>query len=206
MEQKTAVYQTVAEESGPEEFKEKGSKFISYLYPVKSKENAENIVSGLRKEFFDSTHVCFAYRLGEGKEEYTRACDDGEPSGTAGLPILNEIRSSEYFNVLVASIRYYGGTKLGTGGLIKAYGYSAKIVLEASTALAIHIKDKCTLAFPFTLTGEVMQVINRYDIKIEKQDYTESGTSMTLAIPVNSTDDADQMLFDITKGQLRFSR
>ncbi len=205
MQERPAIFHTVAQNYGPEEFKEKGSKFISYLYPVKSIEDADNQVALLRKEFYDSTHVCFAYLLGEGTEEYTRACDDGEPSGTAGLPILNEIRSREYFNVLVASIRYYGGTKLGTGGLIKAYGNSAKLVLAASVPHEIHIKDKRNLEFPFTLTGEVMQVINRYGIDILNQDYTDSGTVMKLAIPVRNTSDADQMLYDISKGKLRFS-
>ncbi len=108
---------TIRSISGPNEFKEKGSRFISYIYPVSEKERAEEILDESRKKYYDSTHVCFGYRIGAGEEKNLRYSDDGEPSGTAGLPILNELRSRELFNALIVVIRYYGGTKLGTGAL-----------------------------------------------------------------------------------------
>lgn len=199
------TFLTINKEYGPEEFKEKGSRFISYLYPIKNKDDADTIIAGLRKKFYDSTHVCFAYRLGRGTEDYFRYNDDGEPSGTAGLPIYNEIKSKEYFNVLVAVIRYYGGTKLGTGGLTRAYGQSAKMVLDTSVPVTVHIKQKASLKFPFDFTGEIMQLVNRFDIDILKQDYTADGVSMELDIPVGKVDELSKQLTERSSGKLKIN-
>lgn len=110
-------------------FKEKGSKFIGYAYPVQDEEEAKKKIQALWEKYPDATHICYAYRLGLNGEHY-RANDDGEPSGTAGLPIYNQIVSKNITNVLVASVRFFGGTKLGVSGLIKAYKLSAQLTLE----------------------------------------------------------------------------
>jgi len=108
-------------------FKEKGSKFIGFGFSVDDESEAKKYLENLWQKYPDATHICYAYRLGVNGEIY-RANDDGEPSGSAGLPIYNQIISKEITNVLVASVRYYGGTKLGVSGLIKAYKLSAQMV------------------------------------------------------------------------------
>jgi uncharacterized YigZ family protein len=190
---------------GPEEIKEKSSRFISYIYPIKTKEEAETEIAGLRKKFYDSTHVCFAYRLGEGVENYFRYNDDGEPSGTAGLPIYNEIRSKAYFNVLAAVVRYYGGTKLGTGGLTRAYGRTAKLVLDASTPVTIRIMRLVSLSFPYDFTGELMHLVNRFAIQIQKQDYSSQGISMNLKVPVGSLEEFEHLITERSGGKIKLN-
>lgn len=196
---------TIDNEFGPEEFKEKGSRFISYLFPVGSREEADAVIARLRKKYYDSTHVCFAYRLGNGTEDYSRYNDDGEPSGTAGLPIYNEIKSKAYFNVLAAVIRYYGGTKLGTGGLTRAYGQGAKNVLEVSKAVTIHVKQRVSLSFPFDFTGEIMQVVNRFGLDIVKQDYSADGIYMELDVPVGRVKDVERQITERSGGRIKTS-
>jgi len=194
---------TVDREYGPEEIKEKGSRFISYLYPAKTKEDADMLIARFRKKYHDATHVCFAYRLGNGKEDYSRYNDDGEPSGTAGLPIYSEIKSKEYFNTLVAVIRYYGGTKLGTGGLTRAYGQAAKKVLDISERVTIHVKQKVSIFFPFDFTGEMMQVVNLFSLDVVKQDYTAHGVQIQLEIPVAKWDDVSKQIINRSNGKIK---
>ena len=196
-------FSTIDKEYGPEEIKEKGSRFISYLYPIKTKKDAESIITGLRKKYHDSTHICFAYRLGSREEDYFRTNDDGEPSGTAGIPIYNEIKSKEYFNTLVAVIRYYGGTKLGTGGLTRAYGQVAKKVLDVSKRITIHVKQKVSVFFPYDFTGEIMQVVDRFNIGIVKQDYSADGVQMLLEVPVAKLDDISKQVIDRSNGKIK---
>lgn len=193
---------TIDGEYGPEEFKEKGSRFISYLFPVGSREEADAVIARLRKKYYDSTHVCFAYRLGNGREDYFRYNDDGEPSGTAGLPIYNEIRSKAYFNVLAAVVRYYGGTKLGTGGLTRAYGQAAKNVLEVSKAVTVHVKHRVSVSFPFDFTGEIMQVVNRFALDIVKQDYSPGGIYMELDVPVAKVTEVGRQIVERSGGKI----
>ena len=193
---------TIDDEFGPEELKEKGSRFISYLYPVDSREAADTVIARLRKKYYDSTHVCFAYRLGNGREDYFRYSDDGEPSGTAGLPIFTEIRSRAYFNVLAAVVRYYGGTKLGTGGLTRAYGQAVKNVIEVSRAVTVRVKHRVSVSFPFDFTGEIMQVVNRFALDIVKQEYSAEGIYMELDVPVAKVKEVGRQIIDRSGGKV----
>lgn len=199
-------YYTIGRSYGPEELKEKGSRFISYLFPVSTVEEAEARISELRKKYHDATHVCPAFRLGEGSQEYVRFSDDGEPGGTAGLPIFNELKSKEYFNVLAAVVRYYGGTKLGTGGLVRAYAASARNVLETAETVTIFIKKEFTIEFPYEFTGEIMQVVNRFNLEIITRDYTDAGTSLHLAIPLGLIKEVGRKISDISSGRLRIEQ
>ena len=196
------IYYTVDRSYGPEEIKEKGSRFISYLYPVETKEAVDGFIGALRKKYYDATHVCFAFRLGKGEEQCIRYNDDGEPSGTAGLPIYNEIRSKDYFNVLTAVVRYFGGIKLGTGGLTRAYGQAAWKVLEISAKVTIHIKQKVSLSFPFNFTGEIMQIVNRFSLDILKQEYSADGIHMQLDVPVGKIDDITKLIIERSNGKI----
>lgn len=196
------TFSTVDKTYGPEEIKEKGSRFISYLYPVETKEAADAVIVVLRKKYYDATHVCFAYRLGKGEEQYFRFNDDGEPSGTAGLPIYNEIKSKEYFNVLAAVVRYFGGVKLGTGGLTRAYGQAAAKVLNISTKITVHIKQKISVSFPFHFTGEIMQVVNRFSLDILKQEYSADGIQMQLDVPVGKVTEVTKQVIERSSGKI----
>ena len=113
---------------------EKKSKFISFVFPVKTAEEVKEIVAEHRRKYYDARHVCWAYMLGSGREDY-RTNDDGEPSGTAGRPILGQINSFELTNVLILVIRYFGGTLLGTSGLIKAYKEAAEDAIKMQKSL-----------------------------------------------------------------------
>ncbi len=192
---------TVDRDYGPEEFKEKGSRFISFLFPVKTRQEAESAVAGLWKKFHDATHVCYAFRLGEGSERYFRYNDDGEPGGTAGRPIYDEIRSKDYYNVLAAVVRYYGGTKLGTGGLVRAYGKGARMILDLSLPVTVQVKRDVMVAFPYDFTGDMMYIVNHFSLEIVSQEYSPDGANMGLAVPVGILDDVARMVTEKSFGK-----
>lgn len=198
-------YLTVDKEYGPQEIKEKGSRFISYLYPVTTKEEAETFVLKLRKKFHDATHVCFAYRLGEGEEKYLRCNDDGEPGGTAGIPIYNEIKSKGYFNALAAVVRYFGGTKLGTGGLARAYAAAARKVIETSAAVPTYIKKEIVISFPYHFTGEIMHIVSRYSLDVISREDTAAGINMKIAVPKAIIDKITQEIATKSSGKIEIS-
>lgn len=203
MDNSPEYYYSINKEYGPIEFKEKGSGFISYLFPASEKPVAESILAGLRKKYHDATHVCYAYRIGRGREVYFRLNDDGEPSGTAGIPIYNEIKGRDYFNVLTAVVRYYGGIKLGVGGLTRAYGHSAKLVLDISKKIEIIIQSKAELMFPYDFLGEVMQIINRHAITITAREFKSSGVSMRLDIPTAHIKTIEKLISDRSFGKVQ---
>jgi len=198
-------YFTIGDTYGPKEIKEKGSRFIGYLYPVSKIEAAEAILIQMRKKYHDATHVCFAFRLGNGKEEYFRYNDDGEPGGTAGLPIYNEIKGEDYFNVMAVVIRYFGGTKLGTGGLVRAYASATRFVIESAKTITVTNKKKITINFPFEQTGEIMTIIQRYSLGIIDQNFTSDGVSMKLDIPITRLQEVTNTLTQVSKGQFTFN-
>lgn len=152
---------------------EKKSKFISYIYPVKSADEALGLVEELRVKYHDARHVCWAYMLGWEREEF-RANDDGEPSGTAGRPILGQINSAELTDVLIAVVRYFGGTLLGTGGLIKAYREAAADAIANAEVVEKTVDDFIDIHFEYPLLNEVMRVLKQFDEVKWTQDFTES--------------------------------
>jgi uncharacterized YigZ family protein len=153
-------------------YKEKGSKFLSFAYPIATEEEAKARVEGLRKEYFDASHHCFAWVLGPDRSRY-RAFDDGEPNHSAGDPILGQIRSKNLTNVVVVVVRYFGGTKLGVGGLIAAYRAAAEDVLNQAAFEEREVKEKGTIMYPYEATPEVMRLIKDFDLKIEDQKFEE---------------------------------
>ncbi|NLI99686.1 MAG: YigZ family protein [Bacteroidales bacterium] len=152
---------------------EKKSKFISYIYPVKSADEALGLVEELRVKYHDARHVCWAYMLGWEREEF-RANDDGEPSGTAGRPILGQINSAELTDVLIAVVRYFGGTLLGTGGLIRAYKEAAADAIANAEVVEKTVDDFIDIHFEYPLLNEVMRVLKQFDEVKWTQDFTES--------------------------------
>ena len=152
---------------------ERKSKFISYIIPVENEDEVKELLEEYRKKYYNARHVCWAYMLGEMRDEF-RANDDGEPSGTAGRPILGQINSFELTNVLIIVIRYFGGTLLGTGGLIKAYKEAAAAAIENVEIIEKTIDDTFVLHFDYPLLNEVMRVLHQYEEVIWTQNFTET--------------------------------
>lgn len=152
-------------------YKEKGSKFIGLAYPVQSEEEVKEVLDALRKKYYDARHHCFAYILGPHTERY-RANDDGEPNHSAGDPILGQIKSMELTNTLVVVIRYFGGTKLGVGGLIHAYKTAAADALAGNEVKEEVVREKLALRYDYESTNEVMRLIKEFDLEILHQEFT----------------------------------
>ena len=162
------VYKTIEKPSTETLFKEKGSKFFGYTFPVLSEEDVKTCIEELRKKHHTARHFCYAYQLGIEKTRF-RANDDGEPNNSAGMPIYGQIQSFEVTNILIVSVRYFGGTKLGVGGLISAYKTSAQMALEASGILEKTINILYKLTFNYDLMNAVQRIIKERNIEIVKQ-------------------------------------
>ncbi len=145
--------------------KEKGSKFITFLYPIADEKELKERLNALQEIHPKATHHCYAFRLGINGEKY-RANDDGEPSGSAGLPIYNQLLANKLTNVLLVVVRYYGGTKLGVSGLVKAYKESAKLALEEAKIITKELESKITISFPFDKQNVVFTTLNKFNAKI----------------------------------------
>ncbi len=152
---------------------ERKSKFISYIIPVETEDEVKELLDEYRKKYYNARHVCWAYMLGEMRDEF-RSNDDGEPSGTAGRPILGQINSFELTNVLIIVIRYFGGTLLGTGGLIKAYKEAAAAAIENVEIVEKTIDETFILHFDYPLLNEVMRVLHQYEEVNWTQNFTET--------------------------------
>jgi len=151
-------------------FKDKGSKFIARAYPVTTEEEIKEILSGLKKEFYDARHHCFAYRLGPKGEKF-RANDDGEPSSSAGKPILGQLLSKELTNLVVFVIRYFGGTKLGVPGLINAYKSATIDAIENNTVIEKTINEVYSIEYDYLVMNDVMKIIKDEEPEIQKQEF-----------------------------------
>ena len=145
--------------------KEKGSKFIGFAFPVDDEAELKKSLEKIREEHPKATHHCYAYRLGIKGENY-RANDDGEPSGSAGLPIYNQLLAHEITNVLVIVVRYYGGTKLGVSGLVKAYKESAKITLEEAEIVKKELESEIEISFGFSQQNQIFTLLSKFDGRI----------------------------------------
>lgn len=155
-------------------YKEKGSKFLSFAYPVSSEENIKEKLDALRKQYHDARHHCFAFVLKpeEGREESYRANDDGEPAHSAGDPILGQIRSNRLHDVLVVVVRYFGGTKLGVSGLVNAYKTAAAEAIAHNRIIRKTIRKTLEIRFSYEATTEVMRMVEQYQMQILEQEFT----------------------------------
>lgn len=156
-------------------FKDKGSKFISLAFPVTTENEIKEILQQIRKEHHGARHVCYAWRLGEENIRY-RANDDGEPSSTAGKPILGQLQGYDVTNVLLAVVRYFGGTLLGVGGLIQAYKNAASNALEQADIITEIIERRYRLFFPYTVLSEVMRMIRQENLHIISSRFEDQCT------------------------------
>ena len=172
-------YRTVAAEAEVA-CRERSSKFLSWIYPVRSEEEIRERLDALRKKYYDATHHCYAWRLGPRGEAF-RANDDGEPSGTAGKPILGQLLSNDITDCLVVVVRYFGGTKLGVPGLIAAYKESAAEAIAAAEIVERTVDRTVELDFPYVAMNDIMRVVKEEQPKVVSQTF-DNLCSMRLTI------------------------
>lgn len=182
------TYKTIAKKTEGL-FKDKGSRFIGLAYPVRSENEVKEIVAGLKKEYYDATHHCYAYYIGHIGTPAVRMNDDGEPSGTAGRPIYGQILSSDLKNILIVVIRYFGGTKLGVSGLINAYKETAKITIENADIIENAIRNVYTVEFDYSLMNLVMQVLKNDAVTIKENGYINNNALITFEIVRSYTEE-----------------
>jgi len=162
------TYKTLKNPSEPVLYKDKGSKFIGYAFPIESKDDFKAHIDKLKQEHSSAGHFCFAYQLGI-DTPYHRSSDDGEPSNSAGLPIYGQLLAFGVTNVLVVVVRYFGGTKLGVGGLISAYKTTTRLSLEASYIQTLDILIPLKLTFAYKELSQVMRIIKKYQLVLKTQ-------------------------------------
>jgi len=177
-----SFYKTIAEKAEGL-YKDKGSRFLSFGFPVSDESEIKSILTSLRKKYHDARHHCYAYRIGTDPFRY-RVNDDGEPSGTAGKPIYGQIISHELTNVLIVVVRYFGGTLLGTSGLVTAYRSAAACMLEVATMIEKSIAVTCSLSFPYSSVNGVMKIIKEEGIEPIHPIY-DTTCSFTVAVPLS---------------------
>lgn len=168
---------------GIAEFKDRGSKFLSFAYQINNIAEFKNYLQLLKKDHPKATHHCFAYRIGTNENNF-RASDDGEPSGTAGRPILGQIDSRELTNVLVVVVRYFGGTLLGVPGLINAYKTAASLVLQLTPIIQKQVEVKYRIEFDYTSMNDVMNLLKQYNCSVTGQE-NQLFCVMEVGIPKN---------------------
>ncbi len=168
-------YRSLADESEGL-YREKGSKFFAYAYPVDSEDEIQKCLAMLKKLHHNARHHCYAFILKplEGQEETYRASDDGEPPHSAGDPILGQIRSYQLLDVLVVVVRYFGGTKLGVAGLIHAYKTAAADAIENGSIVEKYIERTFAIEFPYSATSGVMKIIDQFSLTILNQSFAEN--------------------------------
>lgn len=177
--------------------KEKGSKFIGFAFPVNNETELKKALDKIKAEHPKATHHCYAFRIGLNGENY-RANDDGEPSGSAGLPIYNQLLANDITNVLVIVVRYYGGTKLGVSGLVKAYKESAKITLEEAHIITKELETEIEIKFNFNQQNTIFTLLSKFDAKVLNFDANENcvlTASLKIAQKENISDKLSEMQY-----------
>lgn len=177
-------------------YREKMSKFMAFAFPAESAAQARELISSVANKYHDARHVCWAYMIGARGEEY-QSNDNGEPSGTAGKPILGQIRSAGMTNVAIAVVRYFGGIKLGTSGLIVAYREAAKLALEAGDKVTRYEMSEFSFTFPYVAMNEVMRAVKDSGAAIREQ-LCDNSCRMTLAIRSDRAEELMQRIAGIS--------
>lgn len=177
------IYKTI---KSPSEgtYTEKRSKFLAFAFPVSSVDEVKQLVADYQKKYYDARHVCYAYMLGAERKEF-RANDNGEPSGTAGKPILGQINSNELTDILIIVVRYFGGVKLGTSGLIVAYRQAAAEAITSAEIIEKTVDEDVTFFFEYPFMNDVMRIVKEENPQIVAQGF-DNDCSMTLRIRKDS--------------------
>ncbi|MFZ4457198.1 MAG: IMPACT family protein [Bacteroidales bacterium] len=182
--------------------KEKMSRFIAFAFPVRSVEEVKSHVERLQKEYYDARHVCYAYMLGHERKEF-RANDNGEPSGTAGKPILGQINSFELTDILIVVVRYFGGIKLGTGGLTVAYKEAARLVIHENEIIEKTVDDEFVIQFEYPMMNDVMRIVKEENPEVISQQF-DVACEMKLRIRRSAAEKLNSRLSKVES--LRFQK
>ena len=197
------LYRTLSAASEEVVYKEKGSRFIGAAFPVSSEEEIAGIIHKIKNEHHKARHCCYAYRIGAEQELY-RVNDDGEPSHSAGMPIYGQILSFGLTNVLVTVVRYFGGVKLGVGGLMNAYKTAAQLTLEKAEVITKSIDREVKITFAYEHMSKVMKVVREYNAEIKEQ-VMELHCSMVLSVRKNSFEELYQAIKALRLGEVKKS-
>lgn len=194
------TYKTITKPSPEVLFKDKNSKFLGYAFPIKTEEEVKGVLEALKKQHHSARHWCYAYQFGVQESEYQfRVNDDGEPNNSAGMPIYGQILSFEVTNILIVVVRYFGGVKLGVGGLITAYKTTAQIALEHSNIITKTINKEIQLKFEYKDMNKVMRVIKEKNLNISRQNL-ELTCTLIISVRLSEIDNvllAFEPLFDV---------
>jgi len=180
----------------------KGSKFLGHAAPVETKTTAEAFIAAISKQYHEATHNCFAYRIGLADKIVFRFSDEGEPPGTAGAPIYNVIESRKLRNIAIVVTRYFGGTKLGKGGLIRAYSECTRRTLARASIIKKYIYTPLILIFPYKLTGDVMRIVSRMNANVLESSY---GNEVKLKLKIRKSLECafSEAVKDATRGNVQ---
>ena len=184
-------YTTIAK-SGEGLYKDKGSKFLSFAFHIETEDEADDLRRQFKKKYYDATHVVYAFRLGAEGEKF-RAADDGEPSGSSGMPVYNTIRSKNITDVIVLVVRYFGGTKLGIPGLIDAYSQAAALALDNAETIEKTITQSITVEVPYSMVNFVMRVIKDNNLTVADMS-GETSCRITIAVALNQVARIEELL------------
>ncbi len=189
------TYKTIVNPSKEVIFKDRGSKFFGYAYPLQDESQVKEIVENLKKSHHKARHWCFAWQLGVEKVQF-RVNDDGEPNNSAGQPIYGQVLSKELTNVLIVVVRYFGGTKLGVGGLVNAYKTTAQYALEASKIIVKTIDVHYKLIFDYQYMNSIMRIVKEYDIVLIQQKM-EMNCEFIVAVRKNESKKMEQIFSEL---------
>jgi len=190
------TYKTIDNPGEETLFKEKNSKFFGYAFPVKNEDEVKTILEQVKKQHYSARHWCYAFQTGTGKNIYFRANDDGEPSNSAGMPIYGQIQSFDVTDILVVVVRYFGGVKLGVGGLIQSYKTSAQLALEASEIIEKTIDAEYIVQCEYKDLNKVMRVIKEKNVNVIQQQM-ELNCIFHIAVRLKEAEDVFQAFSQI---------
>ncbi|MBP3785903.1 MAG: YigZ family protein [Bacteroidaceae bacterium] len=193
-------FRTISEQSEGI-YTEKRSKFLAFALPIANEEEAKEHIQNFRKQYYDARHVCYAYALGT-EGERTRANDDGEPSGTAGKPILGQIRSLALSQILVVVVRYFGGVKLGTGGLAMAYKQAAFEALSAAHIVEQIVTESLRVAIPYAEVDILQRLVKPTGAEITQRNYEATHTILTYSIRKSQTNELRRAIEQLYTAQI----
>lgn len=199
----TFFYKTIEKPVEDILLKEKGSKFIGFAYPVNNEKELKETLDQLKSVHPKATHHCYAFRLGLNGENY-RANDDGEPSGSAGLPIYNQLLANEITNILLVVVRYYGGTKLGVSGLVKTYKESAKLTLEEAHIITKELRTELEILFHFNQQNTIFTLLNKFDAKVLEFD-AEENCRISASVKLSQKENISEQLSEMQIISYKFS-
>lgn len=184
-------------------FKDKGSRFIGFLYHIENELDVKNIIADIKKQYYDATHHCYAYIIGHYGTSATRVNDDGEPSGTAGKPIYGQLLSNDLKDVLLVVIRYFGGTKLGVSGLINAYKTCAATTIENAEIITLKIKNMLQVEFAYQQMNQVMTILKKIGAEIKNTSYKESSVLIDFTVLIGDVNQIQQLFSKVDNVELR---